>query len=81
MPIVSSFHCDIPEVIEHGITGWLAAERDVDDIVQCIHKWTAHPQDWEYMLNAGRQHIMQHYNAVIQGEILAKRYRESLTKN
>lgn len=79
MPIVSSIHCDIPEVIEYGITGWLAAERDVDDIVSCIYKWIEHPQDWQNMLSAGRQHIMQHYNAVIQGEILAKRYKESLS--
>ena len=81
MPIVSSFHCDIPEVIDHGNTGWLAAERDVDDIIKCIHRWVEHPEDWEGMLMAGRQHIQEHYNAVFQGEVLAKHYRQSLTAN
>lgn len=79
MPIVSSFHCDIPEVIDHGNTGWLAAERDVDGIVKCIHQWVEHPDNWGSMLMAGRQHIMENYNAVTQGGILAKHYRESLS--
>ena len=79
MPIVSSFHCDIPEVIAHGKTGWLAVERDVDDIIRCIYQWVEHPENWASMLTAGRQHIEENYNAVIQGEILAKRYRESLS--
>lgn len=78
MPIVSSFHCDIPEVIDHGNTGWLAAERDVDDIVKCIHRWVEHPEDWGRMLLAGREHIAEQYNAITQGEILARRYKESL---
>lgn len=81
MPIVSSFHCDIPEVIDHGTTGWLAAERDVDDIVKCIRQWMEHPEDWDRMLMAGRQHILENYNAAFQGETLGKYYRQSLTVN
>jgi len=28
MPIISTKHCDIPEVIKDGVTGFLANERD-----------------------------------------------------
>jgi colanic acid/amylovoran biosynthesis glycosyltransferase len=79
MPVVSSFHCDIPEVIRHGETGWLAPERDVSAIVNAIEQWLNQPDDWETMLHTGRQHIEQHYDARTQGMILAQHYKNSLT--
>ena len=78
MPIVSSFHCDIPEVIRHGETGWLAPERDVGAIVSAIEQWLDRPAEWETMLQAGRHHIEQHYDARTQGSILAQYYQDSL---
>jgi len=78
MPVVSSFHCDIPEVIRHGETGWLAPERDVDAIVDAIEQWLNQPQQWATMLQAGRSHIEQHYDARTQGAMLAQHYHDAL---
>lgn len=78
MPIVSSFHCDIPSVIKHGETGWLARERDVDGILTCLHRWVDKPQEWVPMLSAGRRHIEQNYDVAVQGEKLARHYLKSL---
>lgn len=78
IPIVSSFHCDIPSVIKHGETGWLANERDVAGIVECLHRWIDQPQTWEAILHAGRRHIEANYDAASQGIRLAQRYQESL---
>jgi len=77
MPIVSSFHCDIPEVIRHGETGWLAPERDVPAITNAVEKWLNQPENWGSMLQAGRQHIEQHYDAKIQGQSLAHQYQNA----
>jgi colanic acid/amylovoran biosynthesis glycosyltransferase len=30
LPVVSTFHSGIPELIEHGISGFLVEERDID---------------------------------------------------
>ena len=78
MPVVSSFHCDIPEVIRHGETGWLAPERDVDAIVDAIEQWLNRPQQWSAMLQTGRNHIEQHYDARTQGLLLAQHYQDAI---
>lgn len=76
MPVVSSFHCDIPEVIRHGQTGWLAEERNVDAIVEAIGRWlNASPTLWLQWLTAGRRHAEQEYDAIQQGQRLAEIYR------
>ncbi len=36
MPIITTWHCDIPEVVVHGETGWLCAERSIDDLVAAL---------------------------------------------
>jgi len=78
MPIVSTTHCDIPEVIKHGITGLLAPERDVDTLVEHLRWWVNHPDRWYDMLAAGRQHIEKEYDAEVQGQRLAAIYRSLL---
>lgn len=78
MPIVSSFHCDIPAVIKDGETGWLAEERNVGAIVASLQRWIVEPAAWPKMLAAGRCHIEEKYDARVQGQILARHYQESL---
>lgn len=78
MAIVSSFHCDIPDVIRHGQTGWLAAERSVDAIHNALRRWVDAPGEWHRMLSAGREHIERHYDAAAQGLRLAEIYRAGL---
>lgn len=74
--IVSTTHCDIPEIVLDKQTGLLADERDVDGLVERLRWLVAHPQRWEAMLQAGRNHIEAEYNARLQGQRLAATYRE-----
>ncbi|QAU33632.1 glycosyltransferase [Janthinobacterium sp. 17J80-10] len=76
MPIVSSFHCDIPDVIKHGITGRLANERDVDELVSQLSWYIEHPEKWHSLLVAGRQHMESEYNSITQGNRLGAIYEE-----
>jgi len=76
MPVVSTTHCDIPEVIQDGVTGLLAEERDVDGLVHHLKWLVDHPERWDEMLNAGRKHVETEFNARVQGEKLAAIYRE-----
>ena len=80
MFVVSSRHCDIPEVILDGRTGFLAAERDVDGLVDCLLRAVGQPQSWGEFLNRGRVHIESEFSAVVQGERLADIYESVLQR-
>jgi colanic acid/amylovoran biosynthesis glycosyltransferase len=76
MPIVSTTHCDIPEVIKHQITGLLAPERDIDALVEHLRWYINNPTVWLSMLEAGRKHIETEYDSRIQGQKLAQIYQQ-----
>lgn len=75
MPIVSTRHCDIPEIILESKTGWLAEEGDVDGIAECLRRCLDVAPRWPAILAAGREHIESEYDAARQGERLAALYR------
>jgi colanic acid/amylovoran biosynthesis glycosyltransferase len=75
MVVVSTKHCDIPEVVQNGVSGLLANERDVDGLVRHLRWLIDHPEEWPRMLEAGRKHIEKEYNAKVQGQRLASIYR------
>jgi colanic acid/amylovoran biosynthesis glycosyltransferase len=73
MAVVSTTHCDIPEVVLHRRTGWLAPERDVDELAQGLRWWLEQSQ-WEPVLRAARERIEAEFDARKQGERLAAIY-------
>ena len=76
MPIISTTHCDIPEVIKQGITGLLAPEKDVETLVNHLRWYINHAAEWGSMLDAGRKHIETNYDAKLQGQKLAAIYQD-----
>jgi colanic acid/amylovoran biosynthesis glycosyltransferase len=74
MPVVSTRHCDIPEVIVDGVTGLLADERDVDGLERHISWLLDHPDEWDPIVSAARRHIEKEFCASIQGHRLAEYY-------
>ncbi|MCH7548769.1 MAG: glycosyltransferase, partial [Candidatus Krumholzibacteriota bacterium] len=76
MMIVSTTHCDIPGVIIDGRTGLLAAERDVDGLVNHLRWVIANPDRWLEMQTAGRKHIESEFDAAMQGRRLGGIYHD-----
>jgi len=74
MPVVSTFHCDIPEVVIDGKSGNLVQERDVSSLAECMEYLITHPEKWEYMGRRGRQNIEKEYNISIQVQKLEDIY-------
>jgi colanic acid/amylovoran biosynthesis glycosyltransferase len=66
MPVISTLHCDIPEVILDGTSGLLVAEKDVDGLTDRLDFLVTRPDLWEPMGRAGREHILKEYDAVKQ---------------
>ncbi len=75
MPVISSRHCDIPEIIRHGETGLLADERDVNQIASCLTQLIEHPESWNSLTKNARKYIEMYYNAEKQGRQLYKFYK------
>lgn len=74
MPVVSTRHCDIPEVLSSAGAHLLAKENDVGEIVARLQWLVENPEAWESMLADIRRHIDAEYDAVRQGERLAGIY-------
>jgi colanic acid/amylovoran biosynthesis glycosyltransferase len=76
MPVVATYHCDIPEVVQDGITGLLAPERDSDALAYHLLSLATNPHQIEKMGEAGREHIIAEYDAEQQGQRLEMIYDE-----
>lgn len=74
MPVVSTRHADIPELVEHQKTGLLTEERDVDGLVAQFRWLTEHRDSWTSLATAARAHIEAEFNAATQGLRLAALY-------
>ncbi len=74
MPIVSSRHCDIPNVVIDGETGRLSDEKDVSGILDNLRWFASNPTRWEPMLRAGRRRTEEQFDCARQGVRLAGLY-------
>ena len=74
MPIVSTFHCDIPEVVLDGKSGFLVPEKDTKGLAERLEHLINHPELWEPMGRAGRKHIEEEFNIVKQSVKLEEIY-------
>ncbi len=81
MPIVSTRHCDIPNLVEDGVTGLLANERDVEGLVENLRRLVREPDAWESMAAAGRHRVESEFNARTQGRRLRTVYQTVVESN
>lgn len=80
MPIVSTRHCDIPQVVEDGVTGLLADEGDVDGVARRLAELASDPERWEPMGLAARARMERHFDVRALAQALVRRY-ERLVKS
>jgi colanic acid/amylovoran biosynthesis glycosyltransferase len=62
LPVVSSRHCDIPEVVKDGVTGLLAEERDVEGLAERLIMLARDAELRRIMGKAGRRHVEENYD-------------------
>jgi colanic acid/amylovoran biosynthesis glycosyltransferase len=78
MPVVSTTHCDIPELVQHGVTGLLAEERDVLGLVNHLSWLAANEGRWLQMGKAARQRVETEFDARLQGRRQVELYANLL---
>ena len=62
LPVIGTLHGGIPELIEQGVSGFLAPERDEDAIAKYVRNLIEHPEIWSDMGKAGRDRVEQKYD-------------------
>ncbi len=78
VPVVSTWHAGIPELVEDGVSGFLVPERDVDALVAKLRLLIEHPELWPAMGRAGRTRVEEQYNIESLSDRLVDIYRQRL---
>ncbi len=75
LPVVSTRHGGIPELVQDGISGFLVPERDVDVLAEKLAYLVQHPEEWPRMGQAGRAYVEAHYDTNKLNDQLVKIYQ------
>lgn len=79
LPVISTLHCGISELVEDGISGFLVPERDVDALVTKLNYLIEHPEIWLSMGKEGRRQVQENFDLDKLNEQLIKIYQELIT--
>lgn len=76
LPVISTYHSGIPELVKDGISGFLVPEGDIDGLANRIGYLIDHPDESEKMGKAGKLKIVRDYNLENLNEQLERIYQE-----
>ena len=74
LPVLSTLHADIPEVVLDSVSGYLVPERDVDSLAERLAYLLDHSETWAEMGLAGRRHVEDSYDLSDQARRLEDLY-------
>ena len=75
MPVVSTYHSGIPELVEHGVSGLLAPERDAMALAALLTELVDHPESWPSFGAAARRKVEEEYDSERLNDELVAAYR------
>lgn len=76
IPVVSTLHAGIPEIVESGRSGFLVAEGDSRGIAEKLHELQESPSLRATMGSAGRAIVMGNHDIGALNEKLLQHYRD-----
>ncbi|MBE0426193.1 MAG: glycosyltransferase [Nitrospirae bacterium] len=62
LPVISTYHSGIPELVQDGITGFLVPERDTNALSEKLIYLIEHKNILPEFSRAGRNRVTQHYD-------------------
>ncbi|PZP54216.1 MAG: hypothetical protein DI586_10205 [Micavibrio aeruginosavorus] len=80
IPVFSTFHSGIPELIEDGISGFLIQEKDYVSLAGKLAYLLDRPEIWKDITMAARRKVEVDFNREIQSRILFDTF-QNLVKN
>ncbi|MBE9004671.1 colanic acid biosynthesis glycosyltransferase WcaL [Fortiea sp. LEGE XX443] len=78
LPVISTRHGGIPELVEDGVSGFLVPERDADAIAHKLSYLIEHPELWVNMGKAGRARVEEKYDTNKLNDELVAIYQQVL---
>ena len=78
MPVLSTQHSGIPELVQDGESGFLVPERNVEALADKLEILIKHPEIWSEMGRAGREYVERHYDIDKLNDKLVKLYQRVL---
>jgi colanic acid/amylovoran biosynthesis glycosyltransferase len=78
LPVVSTYHAGIPEVVKDGESGFLVPERDVDALVERLERLIEDPELRLIMGRNGRHFVEEQYDIDKLNDRLVRVYRQLL---
>jgi colanic acid/amylovoran biosynthesis glycosyltransferase len=81
IPVVSTLHSGIPEVVLDGKSGFLVPERDVNGLTERLQYLVEHPDLWPEMGRCGRKLVEEKYDIKKLNSKLVCMYEALLTGN
>nr|WP_239530320.1 glycosyltransferase [Sporolactobacillus spathodeae] len=76
LPVVSTRHAGIPELIRNGESGILVPEHDTAGLAQALLKLIKNPDQWKPMAKQGRKTVTKLFNAKKQVDELENIYQK-----
>jgi colanic acid/amylovoran biosynthesis glycosyltransferase len=77
MPVVATHHCDIPNVVIDGKTGFLAPERDAVALSAALRQAFQAEEQWPAMGKLARERVETEFDSRIQGRRLGNLYLQA----
>ncbi len=81
LPVVSTFHSGIPELIQDHKSGFLVPEGDAEAIAQKLQYLCQHPEKSAEMSRVGRDWVERYYDINKLNDQLVKLYARELCKS
>lgn len=81
LPVISTLHSGIPEVVHEDKSGFLVPERDVNALAEKIESLIEHPEVWSKMGKYGRKFVEENYDIKILNQRLVKIYENVLSNH
>jgi colanic acid/amylovoran biosynthesis glycosyltransferase len=79
VPVLATYHADIPEVVRDRESGWLAPERDVEALAQNWLELLRCPEEWPRIGRAGRRLVEAQHDIETLARQLEERYEALIT--
>ena len=78
LPVISTFHSGIPELVHHGVSGMLVPERDAVSLADALAYLIRHPEVCKAMGQAGRRQVEQKFDTNSLNKELEKLYQKMI---
>lgn len=80
MPVVSTTHAGIPELVKHKVSGLLVPEGSVIELAKAMNWLVEHPQYWKALGRKARKKVETQFNKKLQLEKQKKFYDEVILR-